>query len=119
MTGDGLGDAFGQFSEIGARWIADHVIESALAQHLRRQLLVAISGDHEHRGVVPLMAQTLQQLGAAHVIEDIIEQNEVKRGLGQDDQGVGAGVAYGDLMAGAFQAQPRYERDVVVVFDQE
>ena len=39
--------------------------------------------------------------------------------MGEHDECVGPGMADGDLMAGAFQAKPGDERDVVIVFDQE
>ena len=37
----------------------------------------------------------------------------------QDDEGVGAGAADGDVVAGALEVQPRQEGDFFLVLDQE
>ena len=59
MARNRLADALGQLGEIGAGGIAHDVIESPFAQDLRRQLLVAVGGDHQDGRVIALFAQAV------------------------------------------------------------
>ena len=61
----------------------------------------------------------MQEVKSRHVRQKIIEKDEIKRGLAENDEGVGGGAAARHLMADSLQALANEQGDVVVVFDQE
>ncbi len=67
----------------------------------------------------PLAGQRLEQIQTLHVLQEVVEHDEVEAVVAQDDDGVGTGAAARDLMAGSLQTSADEQLLVFIVFDEE
>ena len=96
-------DALGQLVEEGQGRILDDVVEGTGAERRGRQILVALAGNNEDGNRDAFAGQRGQQIETPTVVELVIEEDEIERGIAEYDEGVGGGAAARDGMAGPLE----------------